>query len=142
MKCGCSIDIDYDHDPSSVWLESRVTKISSRRCDECWRPIPAGELMLVAREHSEDEDLNTTPTQNRKRYYTCLDCESIRKTYFCSFSYSSILEDLWERIDEAPEDFANSQLAELTTGARETVCKMIEDAWANIEDEGPEKEAA
>ena len=64
------------------------------------------------------------------RYRTCMDCLSLRKTFFCDgWIYGNTWELFGEHVDNMDGRIEESCIAALTPAARAKVCGMIEDWW-------------
>jgi len=117
MDCSCTIDIDHDGGPD-CYKEKIVTAMKKHKCGECLKEILPGEGY---------EYVSGIWDGDPESYKTCLDCKSIRDTFFGSWTYTSVWEDfrdnfMWEDIPEAC-------IAGLTPGARSRVCEFIETGW-------------
>lgn len=120
MQSGCEIDPDHNSTPKAFNEADRQAQ-TPHFCCECQRVILPGETYRY-----ESGIWDGRPNA----YKTCVDCLSLRNTYYCSFIFGEIWSGLAERIAENEgEGYADSRLAKLTPGAREKVCELIEDAW-------------
>ncbi|MDY0227197.1 MAG: hypothetical protein RBR38_10250, partial [Desulfomicrobium apsheronum] len=76
---------------------------------------------------------------------TCACCESVREHLFCRFTYSELwfnLRDfLGDWINDDPDGATWAKIAKLTPAARAHVLLMIEEIWADIEDDEEETDA-
>ena len=125
MECStvyCECD-DYCTCLSSTRPKAR----KEHKCNECKRIIPIGDKYLreVTLYDGEVE-----------AWKTCKDCESIRDNFFTGgYYYGEILYTLREHIYESYGDVSESCIADLTPGAQEIVCNIIEDYWGDNDDE-------
>lgn len=62
-------------------------------------------------------------------YKTCIDCKSVRDSFFCSWYYEEVWEELDEHIRSLNGEIASDCIVKLTKKARDRVCDMIERAW-------------
>lgn len=121
MECStvyCECD-DYCTCLSSTRPKAR----KEHKCNECKRIIPIGDKYL--REVTlYDGEVET--------YKTCKDCESIRSNFFTyGYYYGEILYMLREHIYDSGGDVSERCIADLTPGAQEVVCNIIEDYWGD-----------
>lgn len=111
MECGCSIDLDFDEYHWAVEKFSNVELESSVVCTECGKQIPEGQQCESFLGLSQKGDVSV--------FFTCLDCLSIRATYFCSWCFTSIWEDLLEDIsDNGVDAYLDGRLMKITPQAR------------------------
>lgn len=124
MNCSCIFIADYE---KSEFHNSKIVK--ARKIHIC---IECGEKII-----NDIQYEYTVGLWNEKfyTYKTCLDCLSIRNSFFCDrWGYGVIFEDLWEHL------FYNTKVSSkcmmgLTKTARDKVCDMIEEIW-NVKDYG------
>jgi len=91
-------------------------------CCECQKTIQIGEMF-----RREKTELLNSRTFTRT---TCMDCISIRDTFFCEgWYYGEIHKSLREHISKVDGEIPEECIAILTPKAREAVCKMIEQYW-------------
>lgn len=119
MECStvyCDID-DY----CMLLKQTRPKARKEHKCTECKRVIKQGESYLYE-VTLYDGDLDT--------WKTCSDCEAIREEFFKSgYIYGEILFYLLEHIYNSEGDISERCISSLPRGARETVCRLIEDYW-------------
>jgi len=122
QPCSCIYVDNYDQ-PEFIYEETRKAR-KEHNCCECGRIISRGEKY----EH-------TTGKWDRiDTFKTCIDCLSIRNAFFCAgWGYTMIQSDLWEHLLEMNGDISGDCIAELTPGARDMVCDMIEEIWEQKE---------
>lgn len=108
---------------------SKTTPIARKehKCTECRRKITVGEYYL--REVTVFDGKVET-------WKTCMDCESIRDNFFKDgFFYGETKAMLHEYVREGSGDVPESCMISLTYGARSMVCEMVEEEWAEAEEE-------
>jgi len=117
MECAC-VNVDVD-DYADLISDTTPTARKVFKCHECKEGITPGQQ--YRREVTVyDGRLET----NR----TCLDCISIRNAFFCGGWYwGDILDSLKEAIWDSDGQISESCIASLTPGARERVCRMIDE---------------
>lgn len=106
-----------------------IDKVKARkiqRCGECRRLIFPGETYERVSGKWDGEFVTEK---------TCSDCLSIRSELFQTYFYGGIKEGLHEMISEADGDVNQACIARMTPAGRAMVCQMIEDYWADIEDD-------
>jgi hypothetical protein len=92
-----SYDCYCDYDPPSVFSSKSVTARKKHLCDECCRPINAGERYLYSFGVWEGY---------ASSHYTCSHCQEIQKFVsisipcFC-WAYGNMIDDAKEAIQEA-----------------------------------------
>ncbi len=119
MKCLCAVECDYNDEGSSSHYSKMRVAVNEHRCTECRRSIKPGE---------EYEYVFGVWDSGQDSFKTCIDCKSVRDTFFDLFAYTQI----WDYCqDEFGNDYEipESCISELTPGARERVCDLIEDGW-------------
>lgn len=119
MDCSCSVDIDYDFGPDFIKSRVQVAK-KEYDCLECGALIKSGERY---------EYVFGSWDSNTSTHRTCLDCVSLRDTFFNSWAYGEVLGDLIEYLDDVYYEVPESCIAGLTPKARAWVCNEIEDYW-------------
>ena len=125
MTCeiyGCADGETYEFNSSSIH-----TARKEHTCGECGRTIQVGEKYEVCRGLYEGEWSTDK---------TCIDCLSLRETYFCSWMFGNIWEDFEEWLrDWWWEDGSELwKLENLTPKARERVLEIISE-WDSEEEE-------
>ncbi|RLB94621.1 MAG: hypothetical protein DRH26_00705 [Deltaproteobacteria bacterium] len=121
MECSCTINIDHEGGPD-CYREKIVTARKKHRCYECFQDIQPGE---------QYEYVSGIWDGDPQAYKTCLDCKSIRDTFFDSWTYTQVWDDFHDNF--YLEDIPESCISKLTPGSRDRVCEWIESGW---EDEG------
>jgi len=124
MGCGCSIEIEHDAYATGFFREEWVKARKEHKCCECSRTILVGEIHeYVAGKWDH------LVVQHR----TCADCASVRDAFFCSYTYTTLWEDLWSHLMDG-ESLDWDCIALLTPRGREMVCDTIEEAWGEEEE--------
>lgn len=128
MECSCSINsyggCDYDEISCYRMIEYKASK--NHVCGECGTEIKKGAKYKYESMRFDGEF---------HRYKTCNDCISIRDNLFHSWLYENIIDDLKEEVRNCNGDIPEKCISKLTPRAREMVCGMIEDVWADMDDE-------
>lgn len=123
--CAC-VYVGAIEEAERDWIKTRTAR-KPNVCGECGRQIEAGE---------QYEHWQQLYDGGWSSYTTCADCLSIRKSFFCDgWFFECVLEHLREHIEGVNGEVASECIVPLTPRAREMVCKMIEKAWAHLEDE-------
>lgn len=130
MSCSCVIDIDHNSGP--MFLSERIVQArKTHTCCECGCTIQRGdhyEYVSGLWGSSWDGAWNN--------YKTCLDCVSVRQNLFCSWIYTQMWEDLYNRISCDDDNLPSSEcMMGLTKRARDKVCDLYEEIW---EEDGEE----
>ena len=133
MECTC-FSVDND-DYVTMLASNRRRAVKHHRCDECLGTIFPGQTYLDER-YLFDGEVST--------HKTCACCLSVRDNLFCQFTYGELwfnLRDflhnrMYYDLDGAPW----AKIARLTPAARAHVLLMIEEFWADIEDDDEEDE--
>ena len=124
MKCSCQIEIDHDEESEMIFEKDLTICENQQRCCECGIGLLPGTS--YRKEIAKyDYEAHT--------YRTCIDCLSIRDNLFCGWTWTCLLDDLWEEIEDG-EDIPESCMATLTIPARERVCEIIETFWEREND--------
>lgn len=119
MECSCTISIDHDGGPA-CHKEKIVTARKAHRCYECFKDILPGEKY---------EYVSGIWDGSPSTYKTCLDCKSIRDTFFDSWTYTEVWSNFQDEFGYSGSDIPESCISELTPGARARVCEFIENGW-------------
>jgi hypothetical protein len=123
--CSCVYVDDYNK-PSFIYARTRKARKEHICCD-CERIIQIGETYEIAK-GKWDLSMET--------YKTCLDCLSLRETFFCKgFLYGGIREYVAYHIGEMSGQISSDCIAKLTPIARKWVCEEIEEYWERYYDE-------
>jgi len=120
-SCSCIYVEDYDEPEFYSATERKARKEHS--CCECGRTIEPKEKY----EHVSGkwDDIQT--------YKTCLDCVSVRKSFFCEGYYHlNIWESVGEHLLEIDGELSSECLLSLTPRAREKVCDIIEEVFEEL----------
>ena len=126
MSCGC-INVYYDDSVADFYREKIIKARKVHKCCECSKEIQRGEQYerIVGK---WDGDMYT--------YKTCMDCVSIRKTFFCNgWIFEHMYEDVREHIFDMGGNISSGCLTKLTRHARNEICDMIEEYWERYEDD-------
>lgn len=114
----CLIDITYGECPE--FFSVKVVKArKSHKCCECNRVINIGEKY----ERANGKWLGKVDT-----YATCLDCVSVKKSYFCNYNFRELWDAFAEEIKHMIGDKENaffSKLEEVTPLARDRIFDLI-----------------
>jgi hypothetical protein len=123
--CACVWVPDYD--PAEIYWRKIRTARKPKNCEECRREIAPGERYEHVQMRYEDD---------WSSFATCLDCVSIRESFFCDgWLHGSMLDDLAEHLYNVNGEVASKCISPLTPGARDLVCDMVEDVWARVYDD-------
>lgn len=126
MGCGCTIDGYSDGDSYAFHIMSMRKALKEHKCGECCRKIAKGETYEVSKGMFEG---------TFDAHKTCTDCLSLRKEFFCSWSYSTLWYDFECEAREFPEEISYDSVANLTHTARTRACEIIEQVWSDEDDE-------
>lgn len=133
MDCACVYVGDWEAFDDGG--ESLQVAGIERRCCECAREIALGERYERAWGGYFDDDENLRDVHN---YETCIDCTSIRRSFFCD---GWVYEFVWEFLEEHLAEVvgyhgggvSSDCLISLTPHARAKVCDLIESIWDSYE---------
>lgn len=124
MECSCfSANID---NYCEFIFEKTVTSTKKYKCVECSCAIPSNTLYHI------EVAINDGVTEE---YKTCMDCMSVREHLVCDFYY----EQIWCLIESQLKYEINdtsipwAKIGRLTPTARNKVCEIIEQNWAEDE---------
>ena len=120
MECSCTIDIDHDEGPSCS-KEKIQTARKKHICSECLKDILPGEKY---------EYIFGVWDGDPHVYKTCLDCKSIRDTFFDSWMFTQVWENFQDEFGYHDSIIPESCITELTPVASARVCEFIENSWA------------
>lgn len=131
MECAC---FSVDNDEYVTLLASNRRRAAKlHRCSECLGTISPGQTYLDER-YLFDGDVST--------HKTCACCESVRERLFCQYTYGEIWfelrDQLYHAIHYTIDGVPWAKIAKLTPAARAHVLLMIEEIWADIEDDDEE----
>lgn len=126
-NCSCVYVGDpYDNFPEFI-NSKEITAKKEHKCCECGARIQPGDKYEVTSGKWHESGFHS--------FKTCMVCVAILDAFFCDGnSYGHMREDLWEHIQEHQGVISESCLADLSPGAREAVCDMIEDYYRDIEE--------
>ena len=113
----CEIDIDYGNKPDA-FKERHRTARKQHMCCECNRLIEKGEKYLYESGIWKDEP---------KSFKTCVDCESVRNTFFCTHIYEMVWEDMEQLVYDCDGQLSSEKMERLTPAARDRLCGLIDD---------------
>lgn len=119
MECSCAISIDHNGGPECCTEKIRTAR-KTHVCNECLKDIQPGE---------QYEYVSGIWDGNPKAYKTCLDCKSVRDTFFESWIFTQVWENFQDEFGDTDSVVPESCIAELTAGARARVCDFIESGW-------------
>jgi hypothetical protein len=68
------------------------------------------------------------------KHKTCADCLSVRSSFFKSWYYERLWEDVSEYLHECYYQVPEKCIAALTPAARAKVCELIEKHWEDEDD--------
>lgn len=115
-KCACSIDPwDGDQGPEAFICKAPKAR-KEHQCHECGRIITTGETYRC-----ESGIWDGRP----ERYKTCMDCASVRDTFFCSFLFGALWDQFQEHTSDCEGKYAPECIAQLTQAAKAKVLKVI-----------------
>ena len=124
MKCSCQIETDHDEESEMIFEKTLTVCKNQQRCCEC------GVELSIGDQYRKEIALHDYEAHT---YRTCLDCISIRDNLFCGWTWTCLLDDLREEIEDG-EDIPESCMAALTANARARTCKIIEIFWEREND--------
>lgn len=126
MSCGC-IYVESDESYKTISC-LKIRAVHSRECQECRRTIERGEIY--------EYFIGTLGESNADTWITCSDCLSVRNVFFCNgWAFESIWEDVCYHVEGMDGKIDSECLAELTPRARAGVIDIIDEIWAEIDDE-------
>ena len=126
MDCACAVEATEGGGVIEGLITDLLTAPFTIKCNECHRDIREGEEYESATGVFDGEDF---------RHRTCLDCLSIREIFFYEgWTYESLMDDLWNHVQDVDGSISESCMSELTPGARSKVCKLIEGVWATLDE--------
>ena len=121
MNCSCAaVDVD---EYSTILYDKIIKARKAYKCSECREKIEVGQQY---RKETVIFDGEISSTK------TCLDCVSVRDTFFCDgFYWEMLWEHFYDYLQECAGEISQSSIAGLTFKAREKVCDMIEACWCD-----------
>lgn len=122
MECNCSILVDLDYHPeANGFYRTKIIKARKTHiCSECKREINPKERYEI---------ISGVYDGVFEEYKTCMDCVSLKDSFFGSYYFTRIWEDFKENMEDCYWQVPEKCLAKLTQTARAKVCGMIEDYW-------------
>lgn len=124
-QCSCVYVGDTDG-PEFFRMKNPIARVE-HKCCECCRVIRIGER-YEAVTGKWDGSLDA--------FATCLDCISVRDGFFCDgHEFGGIWGALCQHIRELNGAVSSDCLIGLTSNARAAVCDLIEERWAEIDEE-------
>jgi hypothetical protein len=118
------IDIDHDSGPECSSERTIVARIE-HECCECDRTIEKGEAYELVR-GKWDGMFN--------EFKTCMDCQSAKEVFCCSFIYTRLWEDLRSILFETGSELPSADcMMSLTKRARDMMCDLLEECWEEEE---------
>lgn len=115
----------YEH-PSFIGERVVVAK-KAHKCVECRREIFFGEKYEYIAGVWDGEFAT---------FQTCIDCLSVKKSFFCGgYEFGGIWPDLREHIRDFEGNIPSDCIIALTRTARDKVCDLIQEAWAELDPE-------
>lgn len=124
-NCSCISPGDGDYDTSYTLTQKSVQARKSHKCSECKKVINRGDTYELFK-GVWDGKIET--------YKTCLDCVSLRDTFFCDWIFTNLWDDFIDYVWEDGISFDN--ISKLTLGAKEHVYKIIENYWDRLDESG------
>jgi len=121
-------DIELDGEKPECFSGQDVVARKVRVCCECNNEISVGEKY-----RNESGKWNG----EFETYKTCLDCLSLRETFFCSYEYGRMYEALDEYLMDNGGEVFTDDLSTLTDTARQILFGMIEYRWNEWYEENP-----
>ena len=119
----CEIDHEWGKNPECFSAKNRKAR-KEHTCCECGETIPKDALYRYESGIWEGEPQD---------YKTCLDCISVRDTFFCGFVFRSVWEDMRDMVYDY-EGVSSEKINSLTPKAREKVIALV-DEILNYEEE-------
>jgi len=120
-ECAC-IGGGFDYFGPRVFHRKELKARKLHKCEECGETIKPRE-MYVRETGIWDGRWGS--------HETCMDCADVRDVLLCSYTYGTVWTTIHEHYADDPLLISWSAIGKLTTSAREKVCAMIEDIWAN-----------
>ena len=120
MECSCSVEVDCNGDAPLIHKAKIVKARKDHQCCECYKKIIPGEKY---------EYVKGKWNFGFAVHKTCLDCKSIRDTFFDSWVYTEVWDCFQNDFGDIDSIVPESCIAELTPIAKNKVCDFIEDGW-------------
>jgi len=137
FDCACIIDQGHDGDYETAWqiTEAFQNADQPHTCVECGKTIELGEHLAKYTEVELDENGDYGDATGKEEWL-CADCLSVSDVLCCGYSIGSVFDDIRDAIYEMePDNFPFAALARLTPVSRAKVCEIIEELWAEEEQE-------
>lgn len=115
-KVGCEIDVSDDYGSPSAFNAVDRKARKQHQCGECLRTIEKGETYRY-----ESGIWEYGPDSHK----TCMDCISVRDTFFCSFIFGRLWEDMHELVLDYDGELSERKIKKLTPAAIEMVGDII-----------------
>ncbi len=118
-NCSC---VYVDNSGDNVCIKQKVQVARKpNQCHECDRKINVGEKYEYYFGKTDGESFYSI---------TCLDCVSIRESFFCDgYNFGGTYVYLEEHINEMDGEISSDCIIGLTPRAKDIVCGMIEKCW-------------
>lgn len=113
-----SCEIDQDGEAPDCFTETDRKARKEHLCFECGRTIQPGETYRYESGIWEGE---------AKSYKTCGDCLSVRDTFFCSFIYGSLWEEMEQLVCDYDGEISASKINTITPQAKGKVLELIDE---------------
>ena len=123
--CSCEID-DYGECDSITIHEGMRTAKKEHRCGECSEVISPGDKYEYVAGKCEGDFFTAK---------TCEPCVQIRNAFFCTWMYGRVMEAFEEYLREVDGRVSSECILMLGPEAREIAFEMIEEVWADIDDD-------
>jgi len=124
MSCSCVyVDLKGERDIPLYRKTEEPIAESKHVCCECKEIIEVGEKY-------RKEKIGWGGAFSEISFRTCVNCVSIRDTFFCrGWYYKRMFKYLEEHIHNMNGEISEDYIAKLIPEARDNVCEMIEDCW-------------
>ena len=121
-NCTC-VYADYSDNLPDPFTSTKRRARKNHKCCECNRVIGPGEHYYYDSGKWDNEWLT---------FKMCLPCGEILDEFFCDgFAYQQMTADLYEHIQEVDGQIFENCLSALSVNAREIVCNLIDEYFAN-----------
>jgi len=112
----CTTVDTYIESNSTLLSTSKPIARKDHKCSECRRTISKGTPYLK----------ETVVYDGIATYKLCPTCESIRSTFFQSWTYTHLMDDLYNHVSDC-ETISEDVILKLIPEAQTLVLKMMED---------------
>ena len=127
MDCSCVYASDSVAELPSQIDEKTLPSGRLRCCDECGYEIMPGETYTRTIGRWDGQQL---------RFDTCVCCRSIIDTFFCdTFTHLEVWSDLKNHIEEMHGEVSSLAILSLSPRARDRVFHLIEQVWAELDED-------